>query len=124
MKKKIIALFFAVAAFGQLNWPAPFYGSAVKAAVVVFGGQASVYGYQVYNPNASACYLDFFTAAPTLGTTVPVMTVAVGATSAQNAPPAGLMLSSATGVWVAGVTATGGGTGCGTGMPTTIFYRL
>ncbi len=61
----------------------PYFNAAVTAAATVNSNSAPhYYGYDLYNPNASVCYLQIFnTLTPTLGTTVPVNSIPVPATS-------------------------------------------
>lgn len=95
----------------------PFRNAAVTAAQIVKSSPGNLYAWMVYNPNASACFLDFFnTTAPTLGTTVPVWTISLPATSAANVAPGQFAFANfSTAISVAAVTATGGASTCGTG---------
>jgi hypothetical protein len=96
----------------------PFRNGAVTTAVTVKGAPGNLWAWFVYNPNASACFLDFFnTTSPTLGTTVPVWTISLPATSAANVPPGQFAFVNFNAAWsVAAVTATGGASTCATGV--------
>ena len=104
--------------------PSPFRNAAVTSAVTVKTAGGNLYAWMIYNPNASACFLDFFnTTSPTLGTTVPVWTVAAPATAAANVAPGALpFVNFSAGISVASVTASGGASTCGTGMTVSLSF--
>ena len=62
------------------------FTSTAAASAVIKGSPGRLIGLSLYNTTASIRYLRLFNkaSAPTLGTDVPVMIVAVGATSAAN----------------------------------------
>lgn len=96
----------------------PFRNAAVTSTQIVKSSAGNLYAWMVYNPNASACFLDFFnTTAPTLGTTVPVWTISLPATAAANVSPGQFAFANfSTAMSVAAVTASGGATTCTTGV--------
>jgi hypothetical protein len=117
-------LLFAIAAVAPHAEAQKSYTStAVTTAVSVQTSLTHLYGWYIYNPNASACSLDLFnTATVTLGTTVPYASLVIPATSGANLwIPGGLVITNA--LSVAAVTAAGGGTTCGTGMTVDLFYQ-
>ena len=144
MKRKLtligmLAVFLLLSAMG--SWLDPAYGQASN-----FGGTANppftkpalttttnvktsagnVYGYYIYNPNASACSLDFFnvaSASVTLGTTVPVLSLVIPATAGANLYTAQSPLLPFSALSVAAVTAAAGGSTCGTGMTVNLWYQ-
>jgi len=105
----------------------PFRNSAVTSAVTVQSTTTDVYGYYLYNPNASMCSLDFFNATSanvTLGTTVPILSFPVPATSAVHFFVTRTSVAHfQTALSVAAVTAAGGGTTCSTGMVVNLDYQ-
>ena len=120
MKKLALLLlcFAASLAHGQQIYR----NAALTSTAVVQAAQTNLYGYYIYNPNASACSLDFFTTAtPTLGTTVPRLSLVIPATTGANLsfPP----LVFPTAMSVAAVTAAGGASTCGTGMTVNLFFQ-
>jgi hypothetical protein len=108
----------AVPSASASNALTPFRNGAVTTAVTVKSAPGNLWAWFVYNPNASACFLDFFnTTSPTLGTTVPVWTISLPATSAANVPPGQFAFVNFSSGWsVAAVTATGGASTCATGV--------
>jgi hypothetical protein len=96
----------------------PYRNGAVTTAVTVKSATGNLYAWFIYNPNASACSLDLFnTTSPTLGTTVPVLSLMVPPTSAANiAPGAAAWANFSTAIGAAAVTSPGGASTCATGM--------
>lgn len=106
----------------------PFRNAAVTTAVTIKSVSGTVYGYYIYNPNASICSLDFFNATSanvTLGTTVPVASLVIPASSGANlaSSPVGMFGGFYKAMSVAAVTAAGGATPCGSGMTVNVFYQ-
>lgn len=89
----------------------PFFDSSVNNAdQTMKAGAGTIYALEVSNPNATACYLQLFDhAAPTVGTTVPVQSLFVPGSGANDKVfPVGLKF--ATAIHYAGTTtATGSG---------------
>jgi hypothetical protein len=99
----------------------PFFSAGVTTAATVNSNSgAHYYGYDLYNPNASACYLQIFnTLTPTLGTTVPVNSILVPATSRASLTSPLSSLGSTTGgapISIAATTTPSGATTCVTGI--------
>src|SRR5712691_12463305 len=62
----------------------PFYNAALTTGATVKSSAGNLYGWDIYNPNASVCFLQVFNATQanvTLGTTAPLFSIEVGATS-------------------------------------------
>lgn len=103
----------------------PFEADAVTTATAVKGSAGNVYGWYLYNPNASVCFLEVFnTASPTLGTTVPILSLGIPATGAANIPPGSIAVANfSTAIEIAATTASKGSSTCGTGMTVNIWYN-
>jgi hypothetical protein len=102
----------------------PFLNGAVTTAVTVKGSSGFLYSWFLYNPNASVCYLQVFnTTTPTLGTTVPILSLPVPATSGANIPPGSLATAFNTAISVAATTTPTGSTTCTTGMTVNLWYQ-
>lgn len=131
MKKLFLAivLVLTIAVIAPKAEAQRFYSSpAVTSLVTVQSSATRLYGWYIYNPNASACSLDLFTAFPiTLGTTVPVASLVIPPSSGANLwIPGGAPLptpSTSNFFSWAAVTAAGGGTTCGTGMTVNLWYQ-
>jgi hypothetical protein len=104
----------------------PYFNAAVTAAATVTSSNGHYYGYDLYNPNVSVCYLQIFsTTTPTLGTTVPVNSIPVPATSrASLTSPMSSLGPTAGGapVSIAATTTPAGSTLCTTGMVVNAWY--
>jgi hypothetical protein len=102
----------------------PFLNGAVTTAVTVKGSSGFLYSWFLYNPNSSVCYLQVFnTTTPTLGTTTPILSLPVPATSGANIPPGSLATAFNTAIAVAATTTPTGGTTCTTGMTVNLWYQ-
>ena len=109
----------------QLNGADSGGGVLVATAQVIKASAGQMYGYYVYNPNSSATFVHFYNVAAasvTVGTTAPLMSITIPATSAANlALPYGIAFSNAG--WSAAATTTAGGnTAPSTGLDVTVFY--
>lgn len=109
----------------QLNGSDGGGGVLVATAQVVKASAGQLYGYYIYNPNATATFVHFYNTAAasvTVGTTNPLMSVTIPANMAANlALPYGITFSNAG--WSAAATTTAGGnTAPGTGLDVTVFY--
>jgi hypothetical protein len=107
------------------NAATTFENDAVTTTATVKSSAGNVYGYFVYNPNSSVCYLEFFnTTSPTLGTTAPIFSLGIPATSGANLFSGTIALGQfGTAIGVAATTASKGATTCTTGMTVTIWYQ-
>jgi len=99
-------------------------GSITNTATAVKASAGQVYGWYFYNPNASVAYVQFFNTAAasvTLGTTTPVYSLGIPATSGANVMmPCGIAHSTAIAI---GVTTTrAGSTAPGSSVDYNIFY--
>ena len=124
----LLCTVFASAQLGPLGGSAPslYTKAAVTTATNVKTSQGNLFGYYIYNPNSSACSLDFFNAASasvTLGTTAPILSLVIPATSGANLFTPTNPLVSFAALSVASVTAAGGGSTCSTGMTVNLFYQ-
>lgn len=104
----------------------PYFNAALTAAATVTSSNGHYYGYDLYNPNVSICYLQMFsTATPTLGTTVPVNSIAVPATSrAALTSPMSSLGPTAGGapISIEATTTAAGSTLCTTRMAVNVWY--
>ncbi len=102
-----------------------FYNQAVTTAQTVKASAGNVYGWKVYNPNPSVCYLQVFnTTTPTLGTTVPLFSIPMSTGFAEGASPGGVALNNfSTAIAVAATTTPQGATTCTTGAVVNIWYQ-
>ncbi len=104
----------------------PYFNAALTAAATVTSSNGHYYGYDLYNPNVSVCYLQIFsTTTPALGTTVPVNSIPVPATAraALTSPMSSLgPTSSGTPISIAATTTPNGSTLCTTGMVVNVWY--
>lgn len=99
--------------------------SSLTTAVVVKASSGGLYGLQVTNGSASACYLEFINAAsaPTLGTNA-VYSFQVPASSTLTLPASMFQLSNfSTGISVGMATAYNGSSACGSAATAVIFYK-
>lgn len=97
----------------------------VATAQAVKASAGLLYGYYLYNPESSATFVHFYNTAAasvTVGTTNPLMTVVIPATSAANLTmPYGITFSNA-GWSIAATTTAGGNTAPSTGVSAVIWY--
>jgi hypothetical protein len=104
----------------------PYLNAALTAAATVTSSNGHYYGYDLYNPNVSVCYLQILsTATPTLGATVPVNSIPVPATSrAALTSPMSSLGPTAGGapISIAATTTPAGSTLCTTGMAVNVWY--
>ena len=94
-----------------------------NTATSVKGSAGNLYGYNFYNPNATAVTLELFnTSSVTLGSTTPFwhMTIAAGASGHMALP---VPISFSTAIYVAAVTAYNGSTAPSTGVDISIIYN-
>lgn len=107
------------------NAATPYEVDALTAAATVKSSAGNVYGWYVYNPNSTVCYLEVFnTTTPTLGTTAPVLSLGIPASSGANIGPSPLAVANfTTAIEVAATTASKGSTTCTTGMTVNIWYN-
>lgn len=103
-----------------------FYNQAVTTAVNAKGSAGNVYGWSVYNPNTSVCYLQVFnitSGSVTLGTSVPLFSIPVTNGLANIAPPGGVALNNfSTAISVASTTGPQNATTCTTGMVVNLWF--
>lgn len=99
-------------------------GSVGATATAVKASAGQLYGWYIYNPNASAVYCQIFNVAAgsvTLGTTAPTYAFAIPATSGANVlNPMGIAHSTA--ITVAFTTTRTGSTGPGSTVDYSFFY--
>lgn len=96
--------------------------AALTTTVTVKSTYVGLYGWTVFNPNASVCVLDLFnTGSVVLGTTVPYLSIALPASGISALRLNGIPMQK--GLSMAAVTVTGGNTLCGTGMVVNLFYQ-
>lgn len=111
---------------GWTHWSTPKDNSntALTTTVVTVKGSAGqLGGYMIYNPNASAAYVQVFdvSGAVTLGTTRPDMVIAIPATSAANLDSAaGVAFANA--IKIAAATTDSGSSALGSGLTVTLWY--
>jgi hypothetical protein len=103
-----------------------YFNPALTGATTVTSSNGHYYGYDLYNPNVSVCYLQIFsTTTPTLGTTVPVNSIPVPGTSrAALTSPMSSLGPTAGGapISIAATTTPTGSTLCTTGMVVNAWY--
>jgi len=90
-----------------------------NTAVQVRGATCRVTGIYIFNPSVAVAFVQFFDtlAAPTVGTTVPVMalgTNTLGSVAALELPEDGVLFQN--GLWVAATTTAGGAVAPGTNL--------
>ncbi len=102
-----------------------FYNQAVTTSQTVKASAGNVYGWKLYNPNSSVCYLQVFnTTTPTLGTTTPLFSIPLTNGFPEGAPPGGVALNNfSTAIAVAATTTPQGATTCTTGAVVNIWYQ-
>jgi hypothetical protein len=98
-------------------------GTAVTSATTVKASAGNVYGWAIYNPNASLCVLQVFnTTSVTLGTTTELLNIPLLATGGSNIVlPYPINFSTA--IAVAATTAAHGSSTCASGMIAQVFYQ-
>ncbi len=93
--------------------------------VAVDASPGQVYDYQIYNGNATVCYIQFFDqtqALTNLGTTVPKRSIGIPANGGANlALPNGWPF--ATAITIGATTTRAGSTACGSGLDINIGYK-
>lgn len=94
---------------------------ATKQTITASPGQ--LYGYYAYNPEAAVSFVHFYnTDTVTVGTTNPLITIAIPAGSAANlAIPQGILFSTA--ISTAATTTAGGNTAPATGVSLVAWYK-
>ena len=100
-------------------------GSITATATSVKGSAGQVYGWYFYNPNASVAYVQFFNTASgsvTLGTTAPVYSLGIPATSGANVELSNGIAHS-TAITIAVTTTRAGSTSPGSSVDYNIFYK-
>ena len=105
---------------------ATFSWNSIKAtATSVKGSAGQVYGWYIYNSNSSAVYVQFFNTASgsvTLGTTTPVYSLGIPATSGANAfIPCGI--AHGTAITIAATTTATGSTAPTNNVDINVFYK-
>jgi hypothetical protein len=97
---------------------------SATGATNIKGSGGNVFGWYGYNPNASACFLQFYNSAtPTLGTGA-LHPFGVPAGAAFNAAPGSLAFFNLSAAISTGETTTAtGGTACASAMVITILYQ-
>ncbi len=98
---------------------------AGTGGVAVDASAGQVYGYAVYNGNATVCYLDFYDqtqALTNLGTTTPKLAIGIPANGGANlAFPNGVPFTTA--ITISATTTRAGSTACATGLDINIWYK-
>jgi len=98
----------------------------VATAQAVKASAGALYGYYAYNPESAVTFVHFYNTAAasvTVGTTNPLFTIAIPATSAANLSiPHGITFSNA-GWSVAATTTAGGNTAPATGVSLVVWYK-
>jgi len=102
------------------------FTALTNTAQAIKASAGNLYGYYIYNPNSSAVYVNLYnvaSASVTVGTTTPLMNIAIPATSGANLMfPYPITFSNAG--WSASCTTTGGGnTAPSTACEVMFFYK-
>jgi len=100
-------------------------GSIAATKTDIKGSAGQVYGWYFYNPNASVAYVQFFNAAAasvTLGTTAPVYSLGIPATSGANVM-SDIGIPHSTAICIAVTTTRAGSTGPGSTVDYNIYYN-
>ena len=103
-----------------------FFSSAVTNPVTVKLAGGNLYGYHLFNPNATTCYLQVFNVlAPSvsLGTTQPVFSLPIGTQPIAVGPSPLAFANFTAAISVAATTTPFGGVACATGMVVNLFYE-
>jgi hypothetical protein len=99
--------------------------AATKTDIGTANTAGSVYGWYFYNPNSSVAYVQFFNtqaSGVTLGTTAPVYSLGIPATSGANVM-CPLPIAHSTAICIAVTTTRAGSTGTGSTVDYNIFYK-
>jgi hypothetical protein len=99
-------------------------GSIAATKTDIKGSAGQVYGWYFYNPNASVAYVQFFNTAAagvTLGTTPPVYSLGIPATSGANVM-SDIGIPHSTAICIAVTTTRAGSTGPGSTVDYNIYY--
>lgn len=98
---------------------------AGTGGVAVDAAPGKIFGYAIYNGNATVCYFGAFDqtqALTNLGTTVPKLAIGIPANGGANLSiPSGIAF--ATAITISATTARAGSTACGTGLDINVLYR-
>lgn len=100
--------------------------AATKTDIGTANTAGTVLGWYIYNPNASVAYVQFFNtqaSGVTLGTTAPVYSLGIPATSAANIPPTMPGIAHATAISIAVTTTRSGSTGPGSTVDFNIWFK-
>jgi hypothetical protein len=102
-----------------------FYSGAITSPTSVKGSAGNLYGYYIYNPNSSVCYVEFFnTNSVTLGTTNPAIALGIPATGAANLAPSPVAISNFSSyIYIASETTPKSGSSCNTGPVVNVWYQ-
>lgn len=98
---------------------------AGTGGVAVDASPGQVYGYAVYNGNATVCYLGFYDqtqALTNLGTTVPKLAIGIPANGGANLASA-IGIPFATAITISATTTRAGSTACSTGLDINVLYK-
>jgi len=99
-----------------------------NTAIAVKGSAGRIYGWHVYNPNSSSAFVQIYdatAASVTVGTTTPLITLALPSTATGTIGIDGLFdvpITCATAISIAATTTITGGTAPSTGLLAQIFY--
>lgn len=99
-------------------------GSITNTATSLKASAGQVYGWYIYNPNASAVYVQFFNTlvgSVTVGTTAPVYSIGIPATSGANVFNA-IGIAHSTAIVIAITTTRAGSTAPGSSVDYNVFY--
>jgi len=99
---------------------------ATKTDIGTANTAGNVGGWYIYNPNSSVAYVQFFNAqasAVTLGSTAPIYSLGIPATSAANIAPGMVGISHATAICIAVTTTRAGSTGPSSTVDYNIWYK-
>lgn len=98
---------------------------AGTGGVAVDASPGQIYGYAIYNGNASVCYFDAYDqtqALTNLGTTVPKLAIGIPANGGANiSMPNGIPF--ATAITISATTTRAGSTACATGLDINVWYK-
>jgi len=98
----------------------------VATAQAVKTSAGKVYGYYLYNPEAAVTFVHFYnagTGSVTVGTTNPLMTLAIPAGSAANLGVNDIGITFGTAITIAATTTAGGNTAPATGVSAVIWFK-
>lgn len=100
--------------------------AATKTDIGTANTPGQVAGWYIYNPNATVAYVQFFNtqaSGVTLGTTAPVYSLGIPATSGANVAPGMVGITHATAISIAVTTTRAGLTGTGSTVDYNIWYK-